>query len=138
LLPTTGLLGFGHSTAIKDALFQAVDVLSKDNYSDSKIIILFTDGFTNTDANPLSLSDVIRLAIDNNINIAPVGFGNYFDRNYLEGIRYFSGGKLYEIYHEDEFNQLFDNIIYMVPTAAYALVMMATSVIFVFILRKSN
>jgi BASS family bile acid:Na+ symporter len=34
--------------------------------------------------------------------------------------------------------QLFDNIIYMVPTAAYALVMMVTSVIFVFILRKSN
>ena len=34
--------------------------------------------------------------------------------------------------------QLFDNIIYMVPNAAYALVMMATSVIFVFILRKSN
>ena len=34
--------------------------------------------------------------------------------------------------------QLFDNIIYMVPTAAYALVMMLTSVIFVFILRKSN
>jgi len=111
LLPTNGLLGFGHSTAIKDALFQAVDVLSKDNFSDSKIIILFTDGFTNTDENPLSLSDIIRVAIDNNINIAPVGFGNYFDRNYLEGIRYFSGGKLYEIYHEDEFNQLFDNII---------------------------
>ena len=34
--------------------------------------------------------------------------------------------------------QLFDNIIYMVPTAAYALVMMLTSIIFVFILRKSN
>jgi BASS family bile acid:Na+ symporter len=34
--------------------------------------------------------------------------------------------------------QLFDNIIYMVPTAAYALVMMSTSVIFVLILRKSN
>ena len=34
--------------------------------------------------------------------------------------------------------QLFDNIVYMVPTAAYALIMMATSLIFVFILRKSN
>ena len=34
--------------------------------------------------------------------------------------------------------QLFDNIVYMVPTAAYALVMMATSVIFVLILRKSK
>ena len=34
--------------------------------------------------------------------------------------------------------QLFDNITYMVPTAAYALIMMITSLIFVFILRKTN
>jgi len=34
--------------------------------------------------------------------------------------------------------QLFDNVVYMVPTAAYALIMMTTSLIFVFILRKSN
>jgi BASS family bile acid:Na+ symporter len=34
--------------------------------------------------------------------------------------------------------QLFDNVVYMVPTAAYALIMMITSLIFVFILRKSN
>ena len=34
--------------------------------------------------------------------------------------------------------QLFDNIVYMVPTAAYALIMMTTSLIFVFILRKNN
>ena len=34
--------------------------------------------------------------------------------------------------------QLFDNVVYMVPTAAYALIMMTTSLIFVFILRKNN
>ena len=34
--------------------------------------------------------------------------------------------------------QLFDQIIYMVPTAAYALIMMATSVIFVFIIRRQS
>ncbi len=34
--------------------------------------------------------------------------------------------------------QLFDNMIYMVPTAAYALIMMITSVIFVLILRKKT
>ncbi|MDA9605998.1 bile acid:sodium symporter family protein [bacterium] len=34
--------------------------------------------------------------------------------------------------------QLFDNVVYMVPTAAYALIMMMTSLIFVLILRKSN
>ena len=34
--------------------------------------------------------------------------------------------------------QLFDNMIYMVPTAAYALIMMTTSVIFVLILRRKT
>ena len=35
--------------------------------------------------------------------------------------------------------QLFgDNMVYMVPTAAYALIMMATSVIFVLILRRQT
>ena len=34
--------------------------------------------------------------------------------------------------------QLFDNIVYMVPTAAYALIMFFTSIIFVFLIRKVN
>ncbi len=34
--------------------------------------------------------------------------------------------------------QLFDNMIYMVPTAAYALIMMITSVIFVLIIRRQT
>lgn len=34
--------------------------------------------------------------------------------------------------------QLFDEMIYMVPTAAYALIMFVTSLIFVFVLRKQN
>ena len=34
--------------------------------------------------------------------------------------------------------QLFDNMVYMVPTAAYALIMMITSVIFVLILRRQT
>ena len=34
--------------------------------------------------------------------------------------------------------QLFDNMVYMVPTAAYALIMFITSIAFVFIIRKIN
>jgi BASS family bile acid:Na+ symporter len=34
--------------------------------------------------------------------------------------------------------QLFDNIVFMVPTAAYALIMFVTSIIFVLIVRKIN
>ena len=35
-------------------------------------------------------------------------------------------------------SQIFDNIVYMIPTAAYALVMFATSIVFVLIVRKIN
>ena len=34
--------------------------------------------------------------------------------------------------------QLFDDIVFMVPTAAYALIMLCTSIIFVLIVRKIN
>ena len=34
--------------------------------------------------------------------------------------------------------QLFDDIVFMVPTAAYALIMFVTSIIFVLIVRKIN
>ena len=35
-------------------------------------------------------------------------------------------------------SQIFDNIVYMIPTAAYALVMFVTSIVFVLIVRKIN
>ena len=35
-------------------------------------------------------------------------------------------------------SQLFDSVVYMVPTASYALIMMVTSLIFVFFIRKIN
>ena len=34
--------------------------------------------------------------------------------------------------------QLFDDIVYLIPTASYALIMFVTSIMFVFILRKVN
>jgi flagellar motor protein MotB len=110
LLPTKGLTGFGYSTAIKDALNQAIDTLAKDKESESKLIILLTDGYTNTDEIQLTLTDVIRKSIDNNISIAPVGFGSNVDDNYLRQIAYFAGGNMYKIYHENEFDQFFKNV----------------------------
>lgn len=111
LVPPRGLNGFGKSTAIKDALLQAVQNLSKDTVSESKIIFLFTDGVSNTDRSLLPFSEVIKMAIDNKINIAPIGFGNYVDIDLLNKISYFAGGNSYRVYNEDEFNQLFDNIV---------------------------
>jgi uncharacterized protein YegL len=111
LVPPIGLAGFGRSTAIKDALYEAIQKLSQDKTSASKIIILFTDGESNTDQIPLELSEVIRMAIDNNINVIPIGFGEFVNEEYLKTIAYFAGGEFYHIYHEDEFVPLFDNML---------------------------
>ena len=110
LLPPKGLMGFGNSTAIKDALNQAIDIIAEDKESKSKLIVLFTDGYTNTDEIQLTLTDVIRKSIDNSISIAPVGFGSNVDDNYLREIAYFAGGNMYKIYHENEFDQFFENV----------------------------
>lgn len=110
LLPPIGLIGFGRSTAIKDALNQAIDTIIGDKGSESKLIILFTDGYTNTDETQLTLADVIRKSINNNVNIAPVGFGSNVDDEYLRKIAYFAGGNMYKIYHENEFDQFFKNV----------------------------
>ena len=83
--------------------------MSKDTISESKIIVLFTDGVTNTDRTKLKISDVVRQAIENNINIVVVGFGAYVDDNYLNLMTYYAGGNLYRIYRSYEFDQLFDN-----------------------------
>ena len=76
-----------------------------------KMIVLFTDGYSNTDEVKIPLSDVIRKAINNNINIVVVGFGSQYDENYLNAIAYYAGGNRYKVWHENEFSQLFENIL---------------------------
>ena len=53
---------------------------------------------------------MVKDALINNINIVCVGFGQYFDVDELNRIAYNSGGNLYHIYSEEEFEVLFDNI----------------------------
>lgn len=111
LVPTRKLKGFGGATAIKDAILSGVQHMSLDIESDTKIMILFTDGITNYDQTLLPMSDVIRNALDKNINIVTIGFGSHIDKEYLNNISSNSGGNLYWIYSEREFEQLFDNVL---------------------------
>lgn len=110
LIPPSKLRGFGGGTAIKDAILSGVDFMSEDVISDSKLMVLFTDGETNSDSSIVPMSDIIRKALDNNINIVTVAFGSHLSKEYLENISANSGGDLYWIYDENEFQQLFDNL----------------------------
>ena len=111
MMPTNKLKGFGGGTAIKDAILSGVEDLSRDNDSDTKIMILFTDGETNSDNSMMPMSDIIKKALENNINIVTVAFGSHLSKSYLENISSNSGGSLYWIYNENEFEQLFDNVL---------------------------
>ena len=60
--------------------------MSEDVISDSKLMVLFTDGETNSDSSIVPMSDIIRKALDNNINIVTVAFGSHLSKEYLENI----------------------------------------------------
>ena len=110
ITPPNKLRGFGGGTAIKDAILSGVDFMALDKDSDSKLMVLFTDGETNSDRTMVPMEDIIRKALDNNINIVTVAFGSHLSKGYLENISSNSGGDLYWIYNENEFQQLFDNL----------------------------
>ena len=110
ITPPNKLRGFGGGTAIKDAILSGVDFMSLDKESDSKLMVLFTDGETNSDRTIVTMEDIIQKALNNNINIVTVAFGSHLSKEYLENISSNSGGDLYWIYNENEFQQLFDNL----------------------------
>ena len=111
MMPANKLKGFGGGTAIKDAILSGVEDLSLDKESETKIMILFTDGESNSDISIMPMSDIIKKALDNNINIVTVAFGSHLSKSYLENISSNSGGSLYWIYNENEFEQLFNNVL---------------------------
>ncbi|MDG1014508.1 MAG: OmpA family protein [Flavobacteriaceae bacterium] len=110
MLPANGLKGFGGGTAVKDALIHAITDLNNENKNDFKIIVLLTDGDSNSDLQKLPMEEVVKSATKNNINIVSVAFGSYLNIDYLKDIAEYSGGDLFHIYSPEEFKILFDNI----------------------------
>ena len=69
LSPGNGLADFGGGTGIEDGLETAIDHLILDPISNSKIVVLFTDGVTNSRRSSLSLDQIVNKAIQNNTAI---------------------------------------------------------------------
>lgn len=111
LLPVTGLKGYGGSTAILDAIVQGLEIIKEDKISESKIIFLLTDGLNNTSRTKLTRPDIIGDAINNNVSIVPIGFGNGIDYDYLNAISHWSGGQFLRIYNKNEFQELYNNLL---------------------------
>lgn len=112
LNPGNGLNDFGGGTGIEDGLETAIDHLILDSISNSKIVVLFTDGITNSRNSHLSLNQIINKAIQNNINIITIGYGTLIDEVYLNQIAQLSGGSIYRMYNKNEFQLLFENVLF--------------------------
>jgi hypothetical protein len=112
LSPGNGLDDFGGGTGIEDGLETAIDHLILDSISNSKIVVLFTDGITNSRRSTLSLEQIVSKAIQNNINIITIGYGTLIDEPYLNQIAQLSGGAIYRIYNKNEFQLLFENVLF--------------------------
>ena len=50
-------------------------------------------------------------ALLNRVNVVVIGFGSYINENLLRTIARYAGGNYYRIYHENEFEQLYKNVI---------------------------
>ena len=112
LSPGNGLADFGGGTGIEDGLETAIDHLILDPISNSKIVVLFTDGVTNSRRSSLSLNQIVNKAIQNNINIITIGYGTLIDESYLNQIAQLSGGSIYRIFNKNEFQLLFENVLF--------------------------
>lgn len=92
------------STAVRDALLAGINEHKTYSTNDEKrIIVLLTDGYTNSDTTTLSYADLARMAADNEIVVYTIGIGTSIDRNDLNLLTNQTGGQFYNV---SDFNKL--------------------------------
>tara|TARA_Y100000589_G_C27189169_1_gene644020 strand:- start:1119 stop:3902 length:2784 start_codon:yes stop_codon:yes gene_type:complete len=103
-----GLKKFGGGTSILDALNTSISVLKFKSQKSKKSIILVTDGEEN--CSKVNFNDVVKRAVDNDISIYTIGYGNSIDKNYLKSISSPTNGTYYQIYNSKDFEWIFNDI----------------------------
>ncbi len=106
-LNNTGITGYGGATALNDAAYLAAKKLAKSDYK-KKIIILFTDGHENSSF--YSKYNLLEFAIEHNIEIDVVGFGNAINKKYLKSLAYNTGGLYVHLYKTKDLKRVFRDI----------------------------
>jgi len=112
-MTTVGIAG--ESTAIGDALMQAMRTLSFGK-AKSKVIVLLTDGFHN--AGKHSPKEAVALAKKQGIRIYTIGIGSKrdYDAALLETIAKTTGGKSYSAASAESLKKVFNEIAALEPS----------------------
>jgi hypothetical protein len=106
--PTAGLEGYGSATALQDAVFIGLDVLSGSKLKE-KQIVLITDGCENSSSLTPEIDSVLSKAISLKIPVNTIAFGEYTDEQYLSNISMSTGGYFDKIYGREEMRYMFSH-----------------------------
>lgn len=100
--------GFGGSTAMYDGIYTGIEDVIKVPKQTGKAVIVMTDGYENSSFT--YLNQLILFAIENNVKVFTVGFGNWINKPLLKTIAYQTGGSFYELYQTKDFNWIFNDV----------------------------
>ncbi len=107
-LSSNGINSFGGGTALIDATYLAILRLKKQTEYKKKVVILFTDGYEN--ASFYNKYDVIKEAVENNVEIHIIGFGDLINEQYLKSIAYSTGGTYNRLYASKNLKKIFTDV----------------------------
>jgi len=96
----SGLYGFGGGTALLDGLAAGIGTLKDARGFNEKTLILFTDGNENSSFS--DKRDVILWAMENQVKINTIGFGESISEDYLKSISDHTGGSYYQIFQSSD------------------------------------
>ncbi len=107
-LKMLGIKGYGGNTALLDAINTGIFMLKNEYGYHRKAVVLMTDGMENSSG--ISKKEVLKRALENNISIYTIGFGNQVDDDYLKALSARTGGSYYQIYGSGDLRWIFDDI----------------------------
>jgi Ca-activated chloride channel family protein len=105
----------GDNTAIGEAIEQSNRVLSMGEAS-KKVIILLSDGFTNSGS--ISVKEALKYSLKNKIKIYTIGLGKKgdFDENLLKLIAKNSKGKFFHANNADDLHEVYSELNSLEPS----------------------
>ncbi len=103
-----GIRGYGGNTALLDAINTGIFLLKNEHGYNRKAVVLMTDGMENSSG--ISKNKVLQRALENNISIFTIGFGNKIDDNYLKALSARTGGSYYQLYNSRDLRWIFNDI----------------------------
>ncbi|MCB0710893.1 MAG: OmpA family protein [Ignavibacteriae bacterium] len=104
---STDLSTYGGGTALYDAAIAGIEEVARGPEDSRKVLVLFTDG--SDGSSKAEVEDVHRKARENNVALYTIAYGPA-EKDVLNNLAQYTGGRMYRIYRSKEFLDVFIDI----------------------------